>query len=183
MIQGLLALSRAGNVTADFVNVDLVEIVDILKADLSELIRTKQAEVQVDLTCLQAWGDPDRVGQLLANLVSNALKYNQSPEPKVEITSKLTADARWVTIAVKDNGIGIDPKFHARIFQLFRRLHTREEYEGTGAGLAICQKIVQAHGGRIWVESKPGQGSTFLVTLPTPPHHPATSPVETLHAT
>jgi signal transduction histidine kinase len=111
------------------------------------------------------WGDRDRLGQLMANLIGNAIKYNRSRDPWVEVGSVPGADDTWVTVSVRDNGIGIDPQFHAKIFQLFRRLHTREEFEGTGAGLAICAKIVQAHGGRIWVESEPGQGATFLVTL------------------
>ena len=103
------------------------------------------------------WGDRDRIGQLIANLVANGLKYNRRARPlgRDRRPSRRRVAAPWVTLYVRDNGIGIDPQFHAKIFQLFRRLHTREEYEGTGAGLAICKKIVQAHGGRIWVESEP----------------------------
>ncbi len=94
----------------------------------------------------------------------------------VEARTEIDDSGRWVTLAIQDNGIGIDPRFHDRIFQLFRRLHTREEYEGTGAGLAICQKIVQAHGGRIWVESEVGQGSTFCLTLPRGPEATTSNP-------
>jgi signal transduction histidine kinase len=127
------------------------------------------------------WGDPDRIGQLLANLITNGLKYNRSPNPWVEIGTAAMAGRNAAdldrdvhtgdeaTITVRDNGIGIEPQFHRTIFQLFRRLHTQEEYEGTGAGLAIGAKIVQAHGGRIWVESQPGAGASFFVRLRRPP--------------
>ncbi len=182
LIQDLLSLSRAGKVTAEFARVDLGEVVDVLKSDLSELIRTRNAEVRVLGPLPAVWGDRDRIGQLLANLVVNGLKYNKKPEPRVEIGAAGPSDGRMVTISVRDNGIGIEPQFHAKVFQLFRRLHTREEYEGTGAGLAICQKIAQAHGGRIWVESTPDRGSTFFVTLPTPPGAVAAKRPEVLHA-
>ncbi len=128
----------------------------------------RRVEIVGDLP--EVWGDRVRIGQLLGNLIGNGLKYNRSECPRVEVewveAPPDKAEAGFTTIAVRDNGIGIDPKFHARIFELFRRLHTRDEYEGTGAGLAICQKIAQAHGGRIWVESTPGVGSTFFVNLP-----------------
>ena len=128
-----------------------------------------------------------RIGQLLANLIANGIKYNKSPNPWVEVNAIVEAGVdspgldggsnprNEVTISIRDNGIGIEPQFHATIFQLFRRLHTREEFEGTGAGLAICNKIVQAHGGRIWVESALGQGSTFFIRLRSGPSSASTT--------
>jgi PAS domain S-box-containing protein len=184
LINDLLSLSRLGKVTAEFSSVKLESVIEVIRADLAELIRSKGAEVRVAGPLTEVWGDPARIGQLLANLISNGLKYNDKPGPIVEVGSLPGVPApsevegptqaaagsdrdldEWVTLFVRDNGIGIEPRFHARIFQLFRRLHTREEYEGTGAGLAICNKIVQAHGGRIWLESGPNVGSTFYVSL------------------
>jgi signal transduction histidine kinase len=155
-------------VTGEFEPVNLEELVGVVRADLSELIRSKRADLRVNGPLPAAWGDCARIGQLLTNLITNGLKYNESPEPFVELGAG-GEDGGFVTLYVKDNGIGIEPRFHNRIFQLFRRLHTREEYEGTGAGLAICSKIVLAHGGRIWVESEPNRGATFFVTLPKAP--------------
>jgi PAS domain S-box-containing protein len=184
LIQDLLDLARAGMVTGDFAPVNLDEVVSVVKADLSELIRTRGAEVRASGPLPTVWGDRDRIGQLMANLITNGLKYNTKPDPWVEVAARPDdpEEPGWATIAVRDNGIGIDPQFHAKVFQLFRRLHTREEYEGTGAGLAICSKIVQAHGGRIWVESQPDQGATFLFTLRrAQPETPAT-PDRATHA-
>jgi light-regulated signal transduction histidine kinase (bacteriophytochrome) len=102
--------------------------------------------------------------QLLQNLVGNAIKFHGAEPPRVQVTAE-ESGYEW-RFAVKDNGIGIDPKYHEKIFVLFQRLHTAEEYPGTGIGLAIAKKIVERHGGRLWVESEEGKGSNFLFTLP-----------------
>jgi PAS domain S-box-containing protein len=102
--------------------------------------------------------------QLFQNLIGNALKYRGEAAPEIEVAAEFK-DGSWV-LSVKDNGIGIDPKYHQQIFGLFRRLHGSGTYSGNGIGLAICQKIVQRYGGKIWVESEPGKGSTFRFTLP-----------------
>jgi PAS domain S-box-containing protein len=177
MIHGMLNLSRVGKVIGEFDWVDLDELVAVIKTDLGELFRSKGGELRLVSPLPKIWGDHDRIGQLLANLISNGIKYNKSPNPWVEIKAVegagvgspgLVPDVNSltdVTIAISDNGIGIEPRFHSTIFQLFRRLHTHDEYEGTGVGLAICSKIVLAHGGRIWVESALGEGATFFVRL------------------
>jgi PAS domain S-box-containing protein len=102
--------------------------------------------------------------QLFQNLIGNALKFHGEEPPRVEISAALKGND-WI-FSVKDNGIGIDPQYKDRIFEIFQRLHTREEYSGTGIGLAIAKKIVQRHGGRIWVDSEPGKGTTFRFTIP-----------------
>jgi light-regulated signal transduction histidine kinase (bacteriophytochrome) len=98
------------------------------------------------------------------NLIDNALKFNKSEIPTVEISC--VDNGKVYQFQVKDNGIGIDKKYHDRIFNIFERLHTKEEYEGTGIGLTTCKKIVQQFGGKIWIESEEGKGSTFLFTIP-----------------
>jgi len=166
-----------GKVIGEFGWVDLDELLAVVKTDLGELFRSKGGELRIVGPMPKIWGDHDRIGQLFANLISNGIKYNESPNPWVEVKAlegagvgspSLDNDFNLitdVTVSIRDNGIGIEPRFHATIFQLFRRLHTRDEYEGTGAGLAICSKIVQAHSGRIWVESALGEGATFFISL------------------
>jgi PAS domain S-box-containing protein len=166
LIDGLLALSRAGRVIGAPRAFSWDEAVRTVLGDLSGLIQRRGATVRVEGPLPAAAGDPERIVQLLTNLVSNGLKYNSNELPEVVIGSTGGRDDGSVTVFVRDNGIGIAPQYHAQVFRIFRRLHRREEIDGTGAGLAICKKIVEAHGGRIWVESEPGRGATFFFTLP-----------------
>jgi PAS domain S-box-containing protein len=166
LIDDLLTLSRTGRIIQAPRPFTWRPVLDIVLRDLHDLIQRTGAVVRVEEPLPAVSGDPERVIQLLTNLVSNALKYHQGV-PKVEIGACPTEkDRGFVTLFVKDNGIGIDPEYHQQIFRVFRRLHHRDEFEGTGAGLAICKRIVEAHGGRIWVESEMNKGATFLFTLP-----------------
>jgi PAS domain S-box-containing protein len=183
LIDDLLTLSRTGRVIHTPRAFDWNPVTATVLGDLHDLIQRTQAVVRVEGPLPPVLGDPERVIQLLANLVANALRYNNNPRPEVVIgwavgvepvgkgshhalTLGAAGPPEMVTLFVRDNGIGIDPAYHEQIFRIFRRLHRRDEVEGTGAGLAICKRIVEAHGGRIWVDSKVGQGATFLFTLP-----------------
>jgi PAS domain S-box-containing protein len=178
-INDLLVLGRAGRIATAPRAFHLLEAVAAVRRDLADLITRKGAALDTEGSLPTVLADPERVGQLLSNLVGNGLKYNQSPGPRVVIGEARSqaehgsgaggANGEFVTLFVRDNGIGIDPRYHQEIFRIFRRLHRREEYEGTGAGLAICKRIVEAHSGRIWVESEPGQGATFYFTLQRAP--------------
>ena len=128
----------------------------------SSLAATSAEIVYADLPEVE--GDATQLIQLVQNLIANGVKYNASKPPRVEITAKRDDESDWV-ISVRDNGIGIDPKYQDRIFRIFARLHTREEFGGTGIGLALSRRILERHGGRIWVESVEGHGSTFSFTL------------------
>lgn len=167
LIEDLLSLSRAGRVTAAFHPVDLQEVVENCRADLTQLLRERGGQLIVNGPLPTVWGDRPRLEQLLTNLIGNGLKYHRPGVPPiVEVSARADEGPDGPsTLSVHDNGIGIDPQFHEKIFQLFRRLHAGE-HEGTGAGLAICRKIVQAHRGMIEVQSEPNMGSTFLVHFP-----------------
>jgi PAS domain S-box-containing protein len=170
LIDDLLTLSRVGRVIKTPHRFAWDEVLRTVLGDLQDLIQRKQAVVRVEGPLPAVEGDPDRIIQLLSNLVTNGLRYNTSRDPEVVIGTPAVSPAdtsgQFVTLFVRDNGIGIEPQYHDQIFLVFRRLHRREEFEGTGAGLAICKRIVEAHGGRIWVESDAGHGASFLFTLP-----------------
>ena len=163
LINDLLAYSRAGRKEGDRTHVPLGEVVDKVVRVLGPAITTADAVVTCD-RLPTVWGDAGQLGQLLQNLIGNAIKFRGSEPPRVHVSAR-REDGEWL-VSVRDNGIGIAPEFTSRIFVIFQRLHSRNEYPGTGIGLAICRKIVERHGGRIWVESEPGHGATFHFTLP-----------------
>ena len=141
---------------------DLNVLLDQCLKEMGDMIATKNAVVTHDtLPVLKI--APSHINMLFSNLIGNALKYNTSLKPQVMIRATVTDTAHIISIA--DNGIGIAPEYQQQIFEIFQRLHTASEYEGTGVGLAICSKIADNYGGRIWVESEPGKGSTFYFML------------------
>ncbi|MDW5562969.1 MAG: ATP-binding protein, partial [Methanomassiliicoccus sp.] len=158
LIEDLLEYSRVETRGKDFVKVDMNHVADRVLLSLDSSINGSQAEVDVDrLPTIN--GDQTQMIQLLTNLISNAIKFRANEPPKIEVSAMRKNDE--YVFSVKDNGIGIDPKYQDKLFKMFQRLHTKEEYPGTGIGLAICKKIVERHGGRIWFESEPGKGTTF----------------------
>ncbi len=164
LIEGLLAYSRIGRRGAEFKVVDLNAVFSAAVSNLSVLIGESGALITKDDLPLMC-GDETQLVQLFQNLIGNGIKYiRKDVRPQVHVAAR--ADGRSCRFSVKDNGIGIEARFFERIFQIFQRLHTRDEYSGTGIGLALCKRIVERHQGRIWVESAPGQGSTFFFTLP-----------------
>lgn len=163
LIQDLLAYSRVEFRGRPFQPTDCEQVFKEVISNLKVAIEEAGAVVAHEpLPRVRA--DSVQMTQVFQNLVGNALKFHGAKPPEVNISAR-QRDGEWV-FSVRDNGIGIDPKYFDRIFEIFQRLHTRQEYSGTGMGLAICKRIVERHGGRIWVESAPGEGSTFFFTLP-----------------
>lgn len=163
LINDLLAYSRAGSRRREPADVSMDEVLARVLQGLGPAIEEAGATV-VSEPLPEVHGDSGQLAQLLQNLVANAIKFRGDKAPRVEISARREGD-EWV-FSVSDNGIGIAPEFSERIFVIFQRLHSRAEYPGTGIGLSICRKIVERHGGRIWVGSEPGEGTTFRFTLP-----------------
>jgi signal transduction histidine kinase len=163
LIQALLEFSSVGSRKSKLVPVDCNEVLQIALAALRASIQQSKAVVIYDsLPWLVA--DEVQLVQLFQNLISNGIKYQNGGPPNIHVSCRRDGE-RWI-FSVRDNGIGIDPKYADRIFLIFQRLHTQQEYSGTGIGLALCKKIVERHDGKIWVESEPGKGSEFCFTLP-----------------
>jgi PAS domain S-box-containing protein len=162
LIHNVLEYSRIDSQAHPFEIVSIGEVIDHAVELLDESIRESQASVTTDdLPTLM--GDRSQLVQLMLNLISNAIKYRGKEPPRIHVSAR-KQDNEWL-FAVRDNGIGIDVKHHAQIFEIFQRLHDQQEYPGTGLGLAVCRRVVHRHGGRIWVESEPACGSVFCFTL------------------
>jgi PAS domain S-box-containing protein len=163
LIEDLLVLSRVGRKYTEFEQTDLNKILEEIQLDLEMTIKEHNTTIVVDklpvLLVQRVW-----MKQLFMNLISNALKFNESKTPKIEVLYQENENEHL--FKVRDNGIGIEEKYQTIIFDLFERAPTEKKYEGTGAGLSICKKIVEQLGGKIWVESTPGKGSTFMFNIP-----------------
>ena len=163
LINGLLEYSRVGTRGGDLQWAPAGKALDEALANLRMSIEQSGAVVTSE-PLPTVCSDPAQLMHLFQNLIGNAIKFRSEPPPQVHVGAK-HRDREWL-FSVRDNGIGIDPQYADRIFMIFQRLHTRNKYPGTGIGLAICKRIVERHGGRIWFESQPGQGSTFYFTMP-----------------
>jgi light-regulated signal transduction histidine kinase (bacteriophytochrome) len=163
LIEDLLSYARLESQDRHFVPVDCAAVLDDVVQLLEGEIRDTRAEV-TSSALPTVMGDQAQLVQLFQNLIGNGIKYHGTRPPRIHVSAQ-RQDGAWV-FSVSDNGIGIEPEQHQRIFEIFRRLHTQSEYPGTGIGLAVCRRVVERHGGTLWVESEPGQGSTFLFTIP-----------------
>jgi signal transduction histidine kinase len=172
-ISDLLTYYRVGRIRPPNTLVDLAEVVEAQVAAFRAMLDRRNGVVRTKGPLPRVQGHPVLLGMVVGNLISNGLKYNRSERPLVEIGAVAEQPG---TVYVRDNGIGIAREYHEEVFALFRRLHSPKEFEGSGAGLTIVRKIVQSHGGRIWLESEPGRGSTFYFSLPPAATEPTRPP-------
>ena len=164
LINDLLAYSRVGTHGNNFKPVDLDAVLAQALDNLQESIKEANASITHD-PLPTVYGDGIQLTQVFQNLLDNAIKFRNEERCNIHISS--TIEGKDCICSVKDNGIGIAPNYINRLFVLFQRLHTRKEYPGTGLGLAICKRVVERHGGTIWVESRLDEGSTFYFKIPT----------------
>lgn len=162
LLNGLLAYSRVQTKGRSFEEISMQTVIQKVKENLRLLIEETGAEISCD-TLPEIKADENQMIQLMQNLIDNSIKFCSS-KPVINVSYKVKEGI--YIFSVKDNGIGIEPQYFERIFRIFQRLHLRDEFKGTGIGLALCKRIVERHGGEIWVESVPDQGSVFSFSLP-----------------
>ena len=169
MILDLLEYSRVSTNNEEFEEIDTTEVLDGALFNLRGAIENNKAVItHNDLPAVTA--DKSQLIKVFQNLIANAIKFKKEDEPpKIHVSARKDSQKNQYIFSVQDNGIGMDPQYAERIFTLFQRLHTRDEYQGTGIGLSVAKRIVERHGGRIWVESELGKGSTFYFSLPINP--------------
>ena len=168
LIHDLLAYSRVGTRGGELTPTDTASVLGETLSNLEVAIDESEAEVVYsDLPSVM--GDPSQLRQLFQNIIGNALKFRSENRPRVQLDAKRDGD-QW-TFSIRDNGVGFDQRYAERVFGVFKRLHRNADIPGTGIGLAICQRIIDRHGGRIWAESKLGEGSCFYFTLPAVAEH------------
>jgi chemotaxis family two-component system sensor kinase Cph1 len=163
LLSDLLEFSRLGTRARNMRHINAAVALEKAIYDLGSAIEGSGAKITYDQLPVVV-ANESQIARLFQNLIGNSIKFRGEKKPKIHVSAE-QKENEWV-FSVRDNGIGIDPQFDKRIFVVFQRLHTRQEYEGTGMGLSFCKKIVDLHGGRIWVESELGKGSTFYFTLP-----------------
>jgi signal transduction histidine kinase len=166
LINDLLAFSRVGRGELQSATIDMTSLARTAYDECAAHVPERNLRLKLD-PLLPACGDPSLVRQVLTNLLSNSIKYTR-PRELGQIELGCQADGTEVAYWVKDNGVGFDPKYSGKLFGIFQRLHGEQEFEGTGVGLALVQRIVHRHGGRVWGESKLNEGATFFFTLPRP---------------
>ncbi len=165
LIKELLDYSRVGRKDKPFEKIKIEELLQEVLNDFEVLIQETGAKVIMESKLPEMFAIRFRIKQLLHNIISNSLKFRSDKKPVIRISCCETEDSHYWLFSVKDNGIGIDKKYYHRIFGVFKRLYSREEYPGTGIGLALCKKIVERHGGRIWVESEVNKGTCIYFTI------------------
>lgn len=166
LINDLLEFSRVTTRAKEPEPTNCEFILNQVQSDLEIYAKENKATISHD-PLPEVMADSSQLGQVFQNLIANGIKFHGEEAPKIHISVE-KKEREWL-FSVHDNGIGIDPQYSEKIFEVFKRLHKKEDYPGTGIGLAICKKIVERHGGRIWVESELGKGATFYFTLPINP--------------
>ena len=164
LIRELLDYSRVGRSDNPFEKINIKDIIQDVLVDFEVSIKETEAEIIVEENCEEIFAISFRFKQFLHNLISNSLKFRSKEKPVIKIKVEEKSD-QWL-FSVKDNGIGIEEKYHDRIYGIFKRLYSREEYPGTGIGLALCKKIIEAHNGTMWVKSDFGKGTCVYFTIP-----------------
>jgi signal transduction histidine kinase/ligand-binding sensor domain-containing protein len=163
LIQSLLKFSKVGRNDVEMLPISIHNVVENKIMDLKTVIDEKKAEIILQELPSKIICEPNQLGMVFYNLINNAMKFNKNETPKVFVKCKDMSDT-WL-FSIEDNGIGIKPEYQDMVFEIFKRLHSRDEYEGHGIGLALCKRIVYRHGGKIWFESEYGKGTTFFFTV------------------